>query len=71
MCRRIISSLYAKGILEIMPGEYRNVDLSITDVQHVPPAHEEISMLMFDFFRWYESLKDKMHPVFLVAETLN
>lgn len=48
-------------------GRYRKVPVIISGSRHVPPQPYLLEPMMQDLFRWYEQIKDTMHPVVLAA----
>jgi Fic family protein/DNA-binding XRE family transcriptional regulator len=63
-----IHNLILRGIIPEDAGSYRRVQVMITGSQHMPPQPYLIPKEMEDYFIWYESQKNKLHPLILAAE---
>jgi Fic family protein/DNA-binding XRE family transcriptional regulator len=63
-----IHNLILRGIMPEDAGSYRRVQVMITGSQHMPPQPYLIPKEMEDYFIWYESQKNKLHPLILAAE---
>jgi Fic family protein/DNA-binding XRE family transcriptional regulator len=63
-----IHQLVLKSIQPEYAGKYRNVQVMIQGSQHTPPQPFLVPKLMEDYFIWYETNKNKVHPVVLAAE---
>lgn len=60
--------LILKGIDKRNAGKYRDVGVKISGSKHVPPDALQIQQLMDDYFTFYESQINQIHPVILAAE---
>ena len=63
-----IHAIVLNGIDKRNAGVYRSVPVRISGSNHIPPAPYLIEKLMEDYFLFYETQKDKLHPVILAAE---
>jgi Fic family protein/DNA-binding XRE family transcriptional regulator len=63
-----IHNLILRGIDPANAGRYRNVQVMIKGSSHMPPAPYIVPKQMEDYFIWYETHKNKLHPVVLAAE---
>ncbi|MBC7488397.1 MAG: Fic family protein [Cytophagaceae bacterium] len=63
-----IHSLILQSIDNSHAGKYRNVQVLISGAQYVPPQPYLVDKQMEDFFIWYETEKNNLHPVILSAE---
>ena len=63
-----IHHLVLKGIDKRNAGVYRSVPVRISGSAHVPPEPYMIDKMMEDYFIFYETKKDHLHPVLLAAE---
>ena len=63
-----IHNLILRGIIPEDAGRYRRVQVMIKGSSHMPPQPYLVSKEMEDYFLWYESQKNKLHPVILAAE---
>jgi Fic family protein len=63
-----IHKLILQSIDNAHAGKYRNVQVLISGAKHVPPQPYLVPKQMEDFFLWYESEKNSLHPVILSAE---
>jgi Fic family protein/DNA-binding XRE family transcriptional regulator len=63
-----IHSLILRGIDAPNAGKYRNVQVMIKGSRHMPPQPYLVAKQMEDFFIWYETNKNTLHPVVLAAE---
>ncbi|MCC5924125.1 MAG: Fic family protein [Crocinitomicaceae bacterium] len=63
-----IHSIVLNGIDKRNAGVYRSVPVRISGSEHVPPEPYLIEKLMEDYFLFYETQKDQLHPVVLAAE---
>ncbi len=63
-----IHTLILKSIDNKNAGKYRNVPVMISGAKHVPPQPYEVPILMNELLQWYETNKDKLHPIILAAE---
>lgn len=62
-----IHNLILRGIDTPHAGRYRNVQVMIRGSSHVPPQPYLVPKQMEDYFIWYQSQKDTLHPVVLAA----
>lgn len=63
-----IHQIILKGIDDRNAGAYRSVPVRISGSEHVPAEPYMIDKLMEDYFIFYETKKDQLHPVILAAE---
>jgi Fic family protein/DNA-binding XRE family transcriptional regulator len=63
-----IHNLILRGINPEDAGSYRRVQVIITGSQNMPSQPYLILKEMEDYFIWYESQKNKLHPLILAAE---
>jgi Fic family protein/DNA-binding XRE family transcriptional regulator len=63
-----IHNLILRGIIPEDAGRYRRVQVLIKGSSHMPPQPNLVAKEMEDYFLWYESQKNKLHPVVLAAE---
>jgi Fic family protein len=63
-----IHQLILKGVDDRNAGIYRNLPVRISGSSHVPPEPYLIEKMMEDYFIFYETQKDILHPVVLAAE---
>jgi len=63
-----IHQLILRSIHPEDAGKYRNVQVMIQGSVHLPPQPYLVRKQMEDFFIWYESKKESLHPVLLAAE---
>ena len=63
-----IHALILQGIDPSNAGIYRRSNVRISGSAHVCPAYEKVPDKMDEYFSWYESNKDLLHPVQLAAE---
>ncbi len=49
-------------------GRYRRVPVMIAGSKHLPPQPYMLQGLMDDYFAFYQTQKDQLHPVMLAAE---
>lgn len=63
-----IHGLVLRGIDRENAGRYRMVNVRISGSKHIPPEPYMLNKLMEDYILFYESEKDRMHPVLLAAE---
>lgn len=63
-----IHNLILRGIIPEDAGRYRRVQVMIKGSSHMPPQPYIVVKEMEDYFIWYETHKNKMHPVVLAAE---
>jgi Fic family protein len=61
-------SLILRGIRTEDAGRYRSVPVQITGSKHRPPEAFLVPKLMEDYFLFYETYRNKIHPVVLAAE---
>ena len=48
-------------------GKIRTYPVRISGSRHKPPEPFELDLLIKEFFNWYNTNKNKMHPVYLAA----
>jgi Fic family protein/DNA-binding XRE family transcriptional regulator len=63
-----IHNLILRGIHPEDAGRYRKVQVMIQGSSHMPPQPFLVSKEMEDFFIWYETNKNSLHPIVLAAE---
>ena len=63
-----IHNLILRGINPEDAGRYRLMQVMIKGSSHMPPQPFLVSKEMEDFFIWYESNKNGLHPIILAAE---
>jgi Fic family protein/DNA-binding Xre family transcriptional regulator len=63
-----IHQLILKGVDDRNAGIYRCLPVRISGSSHVPPEPYLIEKMMEDYFIFYETQKDILHPVILAAE---
>ncbi|WP_291099946.1 MULTISPECIES: Fic family protein [unclassified Flavobacterium] len=63
-----IHNLILRGIMPDDAGRYRRVQVMIKGSSHTPPQPFLVSKEMEDFFLWYETNKNNLHPIILAAE---
>ncbi len=63
-----IHNLILRGIIPEDAGRYRRVQVMIKGSSHMPPQPYIVAKDMEDYFIWYETHKNKLHPVILAAE---
>ena len=63
-----VHNLILRGILPEDAGRYRQVQVMIKGSSHMPPQPFLVAKQMEDYFIWYETNKNKLHPVVLAAE---
>ncbi|WP_310377574.1 Fic family protein [Flavobacterium sp.] len=63
-----IHNLILRGIIPEDAGRYRRVQVMIKGSSHMPPQPFMVSKEMEDFFIWYETNKNAIHPIVLAAE---
>ncbi|HSN49324.1 MAG TPA: Fic family protein, partial [Flavobacterium sp.] len=63
-----IHNLILRGIKPEDAGRYRRVQVMIEGSSYMPPQPFLVSKEMEDFFIWYETHKNGLHPVLLDAE---
>ena len=63
-----IHNLILRGIHPQDAGRYRKVQVMIKGSTYMPPQPHRIAKEMEDFFIWYETNKNKTHPIVLAAE---
>ena len=57
-----------RGIIPQDAGRYRKIQVMINGSTHVPPQPNLVPKEMEDFFIWYETNKNNLHPIVLAAE---
>lgn len=63
-----IHNLILRGINSEEAGRYRRGQVMIKDSSHMPPQPFLVSKEMEDFYIWYETNKNSLHPIVLAAE---
>ena len=63
-----IHNLILRGIIPEDAGRYRKVQVMIKGSSHMPPQPYMVAKEMEDYFIWYETNKNKLHPIILAAE---
>jgi Fic family protein/plasmid maintenance system antidote protein VapI len=63
-----IHNLILRGIHREDAGRYRKVQVMIQGSSHMPPQPFLVAKEMEDFFIWYETNKNSLHPIILAAE---
>ena len=63
-----IHNLILRGIHPEDAGRYRKVQVMIKGSAHTPPQPFLVAKEMEDYFIWYETNKNKLHPIVLAAE---
>lgn len=63
-----IHNLILRGIHPEDAGRYRKAQVMIKGSTHMPPQPFLVAKEMEDYFIWYETNKNKLHPVVLAAE---
>ena len=63
-----LHQLILKGVNTRQAGVYRTVPVYISGSEHKPPEPYLIDKMMEDYFLFYETNKDVLHPVILAAE---
>ncbi len=63
-----IHNLILRGIDQANAGKYRNVQVMIKGSKHLPPQPFLVAKQMEEYFIWYETNKNSLHPILLAAE---
>ena len=63
-----IHNLILRGIHPEDAGRYRKVQVMIQGSSHMPPQPFLVTKEMEDFFIWFETNKNSLHPILLAAE---
>ncbi|MFV8341940.1 Fic family protein [Flavobacterium sp. XS2P39] len=63
-----IHNLILRGIHPQDAGHYRKVEVMIQGSAHMPPQPFLVPKEMEDFFIWFETNKNNLHPILLAAE---
>nr|WP_315165339.1 Fic family protein [uncultured Flavobacterium sp.] len=63
-----IHNLILRGIHPEDAGRYRKVQVMIQGSSHMPPQPFLVAKEMEDFFIWFETNKNNLHPIVLAAE---
>ena len=63
-----IHNLILRGINPEDAGRYRRVQVMIKGSSYMPPQPFMVPKQMEDFFIWYETNKNSLHPIVLAAE---
>ncbi|MFV8466569.1 Fic family protein [Flavobacterium sp. LB1P62] len=68
--REVLSlhNLILRGIHPEDAGRYRKVQVMIQGSSHMPPQPFLVAKEMEDFFIWFETNKNSLHPIILAAE---
>lgn len=62
-----INGILTKNTGVTYGGRIRFFDVKIFGSKHVPPSHLEVKKHMLNFFKWYSSNKNKLHPFELAS----
>jgi len=62
-----VNGILTKNTGVIYGGRIRFFDVQIQGSTHIPPHHTELKKHMLNFFKWYSSNKNKLHPFELAA----
>ncbi len=63
-----VHNIILRGIDTEQAGKYRNVQVMIKGSKHLPPQPFLVPKQMEDYFYWYDTNRNKLHPVLLAAE---
>jgi Fic family protein/DNA-binding XRE family transcriptional regulator len=63
-----IHNLILRGIQPEDAGRYRKVQVMIQGSSHTPPQPSLVAKEMEDFFNWYETNKNSLHPIVFASE---
>ena len=63
-----IHNLILRGIQPEDAGRYRKVQVMIQGSSHTPPQPSLVAKEMEDFFNWFETNKNSLHPIVFAAE---
>ena len=63
-----IHNLILRGIIPEDAGRYRKVQVMIKGSSFMPPQPYIVPKEMEDYFIWYETHKNRLHPIVLAAE---
>lgn len=58
-----LHNIILRDIDRVNAGTYRKVNVLISGATHVPPPATVIQSMMEDFFEWYRSTAQSLHPV--------
>jgi Fic family protein/DNA-binding XRE family transcriptional regulator len=64
----MIHNLILRGIMPENAGKYRSVQVMIKGSAHTPPQPFLVMKKMEEYFEWYSTNKNLLHPVVLAAE---
>jgi Fic family protein/DNA-binding XRE family transcriptional regulator len=64
----MIHNLILRGIMPENAGRYRSVQVMIKGSAHMPPQPFLVMKKMEEYFEWYSTNKNLLHPVVLAAE---
>ena len=64
----LVHNLVLRGIIPQDAGRYRKVQVMIKGSAFLPPQPFLVAKEMEDLYIWYETSKNKLHPVILAAE---
>lgn len=70
LTERILKDIHAlvlRGIDKEYAGRYRTVNVRVASSRHLPPDALKVQELMDDYFRFYATERDTIHPVLLAA----
>lgn len=62
-----INGILTKNTGVVYGGRIRFFDVKIFGSNHIPPPHTEVKRHMLNFFKWYNTNKNKLHPFELAA----
>lgn len=63
-----LHQLILKGVDDRNAGVYRSLPVRISGSEHIPPEPYLLDKLMEDYFLFYDTQKNVLHPVILAAE---
>jgi Fic family protein/DNA-binding XRE family transcriptional regulator len=63
-----IHYILARGIQLDDAGRYRKTEVNIRGINNLSPHPQQITKEIEDFFMWYESHKNTLHPIIVAAE---
>lgn len=64
----VLHNLILRGIMPEYAGKYRHVQVMIKGSAHLPPQPFMVQKKMEEYFEWFESNKESLHPILLAAE---
>ena len=62
-----VNGILTKNTGVVYSGRIRFFDVKIQGSTHIPPSHTEVKKHLFNFFKWYNTNKNKLHPFELAA----